>query len=332
MAVPRVTVGWVGLGSMGSGMAKNMVSRFGLTGPLLGHAALLHDVCAPTADKALALCAEAIRPRLPVPAQVTNSLDEIGRQCSVVVLCLPDSQAVWSCVQTLAPLLPVGALMIDTSTTGPATAKQAALLLRQHGAAFLDAPVTGAPARAAAGTLTVMAGGDETHLRFARPLLETFASKVLYMGATGNGQIAKAFNNCLYNVSCAATAEMLPLALRAGLPLEAFVEAVSTGTGQSFGFQQWAPRILQREFAAPKYGFPMESAFKDLETLAAVAKELGLETPPVVAAARQTYERALASGLGHEHKGAMVKVWEEQLQVTCTAADVVAGSGGDRST
>lgn len=113
---------------------------------------------------------------------------------------------------------------------------------------FLDAPVTGAPARAARAALTVMAGGDEARLEEARPLLATFAERVLHMGAVGNGQIAKAMNNCLYNVSCAAMAEMLPLAQRAGLPLEAFVEVVCTGTGQSFGFEQWAPLVLRREF------------------------------------------------------------------------------------
>eukprot|EP00931_Biecheleriopsis_adriatica_P071568 TRINITY_DN45444_c0_g1_i1.p1 TRINITY_DN45444_c0_g1~~TRINITY_DN45444_c0_g1_i1.p1 ORF type:complete len:185 (+),score=38.37 TRINITY_DN45444_c0_g1_i1:32-556(+) len=163
-----------------------------------------------------------------------------------------------------------------------------------------------------------MVGGCEERLEEVRPILETFASRVLYMGESGNGQLAKAMNNCLYNVSCAATAEMLPFAARAGLPLQAFVEAVSTGTGQSFGFQQWAPLILQREFEAPKHGFPMGSAFKDLETLSGEAAKLGLETPPVVAAARATYERALSLGLAKEHKGAMVKVWERDMGVVCS--------------
>merc|ERR1712045_888976 len=108
---------------------------------------------------------------------------------------------------------------------------------------------------------------------------------------------------------------------RAGLPLEAFVEEASTGTGQSFGFQQWAPRVLRREFEAPKYGYPMGAAFKDFETLAEVAHNLETETPSVIAAARKTYEQALSMDLGKEHKGAMVKVWESKLGTTCITSN-----------
>ncbi|OLP81356.1 2-(hydroxymethyl)glutarate dehydrogenase [Symbiodinium microadriaticum] len=199
--------------------------------------------------------------------------------------------------------------------------RQAAQQLGQRGVGFLDAPVTGAPARAAAGTLTSMVGGSEKHLEAARPFLGTFATKILHMGEVGNGQLAKALNNCLYNVSCAAMAEMLPFALRAGLPMPAFVDAVTSGTGQSFGFNQWAPLVLRREFEAPKHGFPMGAAFKDLETLVAAASAQGLPVPPVVAATLATYQRALAMGLGEEHKGAMVKVWEAQMGVRCSGTE-----------
>lgn len=163
-------------------------------------------------------------------------------------------------------------------------------------------------------------GGCEKRLEEARPVLSSFASKVLHMGATGNGQLAKALNNCLYNISCAAMAELLPFAARAQLPLEEFVEVVSSGTGQSFGFNQWAPRILKREFEAPKHGFPMGSAFKDFETLQEAFSNEGLEIPPVLAGALATYKEALTRGLADEHKGAMVKVWERKMDVTCSAA------------
>eukprot|EP00913_Durusdinium_trenchii_P025074 g23537.t1 len=146
-------------------------------------------------------------------------------------------------------------------------------------------------------------GGCKQNLEEARPVLETFTSKIVHMGASGNGQLAKAMNNCLYNISCAATAEMLSFAAKAELPLEEFMEVVSSGTGQSFGFDQWAPHILQRQFEAPKYGFPMGSAFKDFETLNAAVLQQGLDLPPVLAAAEATYREALAQGLGDQHKG-----------------------------
>lgn len=224
----------------------------------------------------------------------------------------------------MSPLMEGGSLVVDCSTTGPEVSQDVARELRSRSVDFLDAPVTGGPVRAASGTLTSMVGGDEASFKRATPILQSFSSKVLYMGTTGNGQLAKALNNCLYNVSVAAMAEMLPLASRAGLSLESFVEVVTTGTGQSFGFNQWAPHVLRREFEA-HHGYPMDAAFKDFETLAAVVKCLGVEAPPVARAARSTYERALAMGLGGQHKGAMVKVWEEHLGLECTPHEVNLG-------
>ena len=110
--------------------------------------------------------------------------------------------------------------------TRPEVSQDVARELRSRSVDFLDAPVTGGPVRAASGTLTSMVGGDEASFKRATPILQSFSSKVLYMGTTGNGQLAKALNNCLYNVSVAAMAEMLPLASRAGLSLESFVEVV----------------------------------------------------------------------------------------------------------
>eukprot|EP00446_Apocalathium_sp_SHHI-4_P062514 CAMPEP_0177417392 /NCGR_PEP_ID=MMETSP0368-20130122/68620_1 /TAXON_ID=447022 ORGANISM="Scrippsiella hangoei-like, Strain SHHI-4" /NCGR_SAMPLE_ID=MMETSP0368 /ASSEMBLY_ACC=CAM_ASM_000363 /LENGTH=282 /DNA_ID=CAMNT_0018886959 /DNA_START=8 /DNA_END=853 /DNA_ORIENTATION=- len=281
-----------------------MAARFG-AGALASHRALLHDI-RPGVAAALAA-------RHPQTASVATSLQQLARESDIVLFSLPHGQAVQSCVAAIVDHLREGSLVVDTSTTGPEVARAAAAALAARGVCFLDAPVTGAPARAAAGTLTVMAGGDEARLVEVRPVLGTFAELVVHMGAVGNGQIAKAMNNCLYNVGCAAMAEMLPLAKRAGLPLDAFSEVVSTGTGQSFAFNQWAPHVLRREFEAPKFGYPMGEAFKDLETLGAVADELGVELPPVVTAARGTYRRALEMGLQDEHKGAMVKVWEREL-------------------
>lgn len=312
------------MGSMGGPMASNTAARFG-SGALVAHRLLLMDLRAGVADELAA--------RYPRNVSAAASLEELAGVCDLIVLSLPDGQVVQETVAALAKHLEESKqmhrlpLVVDTSTTSPEVAREAAAKLdalagKASGidglrGGFLDAPVTGTPSRARTGTLTAMVGGEGRQVAQASLVLETFAERVLHMGAVGNGQIAKAMNNCLYNVSCAAMAEMLPLAARAGLPLETFVEAVSMGTGQSFGFGQWAPRVLSREFEAPAHGYPMGSAFKDLETLAAVASEHGLQTPPVVAAARGTYERALAMGLRQEHKGAMVKVFERELGVVC---------------
>eukprot|EP00434_Breviolum_minutum_P015097 symbB.v1.2.013310.t1/scaffold938.1/size150240/3 len=306
MAAARC-IGFVGLGNMGSGMAANLVMRTGRSINKEKPRFLLFDTCPEAAERVAA--------QNPKSTQLASSLDAVASECGLILLCLPDGAAVKHSIKAMVSKLPPGSLVVDNSTTSPETAREVSMLLAQQNVGFLDAPVTGAPQRAANGTLTVMVGGCEQRLKEARPVLETFASKILHMGASGNGQLAKALNNCLYNVSCAATAEMLSFAARAQLPLEEFVEVVSSGTGQSFGFNQWAPRILDREFEAPKYGFPMGAAFKDFETLQGAFTNEGLELPPVLTAALRTYQEALAlPGLAEEHKGAMVKVWEKKMK------------------
>ncbi|CAK9028357.1 Probable 3-hydroxyisobutyrate dehydrogenase [Durusdinium trenchii] len=162
-------------------------------------------------------------------------MEDLAAQCQLILLCLPDGVAVRDATEAMAPHLQPGSLVVDHSTTSPQVARNMEALLGQRGVRFLDAPVTGAPARAQKGTLTAMVGGCKQNLEEARPVLETFTSKIVHMGASGNGQLAKAMNNCLYNISCAATAEMLSFAAKAELPLEEFMEVVSSGTGQRVG-------------------------------------------------------------------------------------------------
>jgi 3-hydroxyisobutyrate dehydrogenase-like beta-hydroxyacid dehydrogenase len=163
--------------------------------------------------------------------------------------------------------------------------------------------------RAEAGTLAVMAGGDEEAFRKVQPLLRMIGERVTYVGGPGNGQLTKMINNVLFNISCAAMAEALPMAVRLGLDAEQVCAAVSAGSGQSFGFDFFSRLALRRDFTP---GYPMAAAYKDMAVLAEMADRHGIPAP-VASAARQTYERALRMGLGGENKGAMIKVWEEAL-------------------
>lgn len=169
--------------------------------------------------------------------------------------------------------------------------------------------------------MVCLVGGDAENLAAARPALETFAPQIVHVGSVGHGQLAKALNNALYNVSIAAMAEVLPLAQRAGLDVDALVKAVEVGSGRSFGFQRWARPVLERRFAAKdEGGYPMREAHKDLESVRCAAAGCGVEVPRVLAAAFETFEEAIALGAGEDHKGAMVKVWEQRLGVECRTA------------
>jgi 3-hydroxyisobutyrate dehydrogenase-like beta-hydroxyacid dehydrogenase len=265
-------------------------------------------------------------------ARVAFDLAEVARLCDRIVLCLPDGSAVSNALmgrRGLRDHLSPDALVIDCSTTDPAISRRAAARLPCR---FVDAPVSGERARAESGTLTSMVGASSKDFARAEAVLSGFASEVIHVGGPGCGQLAKAFNNALYNVSVAAMAEVLPLARRTGLDLEAFSRAVGSGTGQSFGFDKFSPLVLARTFEAPAHGYPMAAAFKDMETVAAAAAEAQLELR-LVDAARRTYEEALELKLGSQHKGAMVKVWERKLGVVaepgrgpCAAAAAAAAS------
>jgi 3-hydroxyisobutyrate dehydrogenase-like beta-hydroxyacid dehydrogenase len=136
-------------------------------------------------------------------------------------------------------------------------------------------------------------------------------SYVFYMGGSGNGQLAKIVNNTLFNISCAALAEMLPLAVKLGLSAEKICDAVNTGSGQSYGFDTFAPLILERDFEP---GYPMANARKDIDAIVEILEREGVRLP-VVSAAAHTFRAALERGLGNLNKGGMIHVWEEALGV-----------------
>ncbi|MFC6746804.1 NAD(P)-dependent oxidoreductase [Methylobacterium persicinum] len=144
------------------------------------------------------------------------------------------------------------------------------------GRRFLDAPVSGAPAGAEAGTLTVMCGGDADAFEAVRPLLDRFGATVLHMGPAGAGQLTKTVNNVLYDINIAALAEVLPMAVAMGLDPAQLGQVVTTGTSRSYASQYFVPRILRGEF---DQGYPLAKAYKDLVSAATVAAEHGFPSP-----------------------------------------------------
>jgi 3-hydroxyisobutyrate dehydrogenase-like beta-hydroxyacid dehydrogenase len=212
----------------------------------------------------------------------------------------------------VAERLAPGAVVVDLSTTTHADALRIGRALEAGGRAFLDAPVSGAPAGAEAGTLTVMCGGAPEVFARVRALLERFGSTVLHMGPPGAGQLTKTVNNVLYDIHIAALAEVLPMAVAMGLDPAQLGQVVTTGTSRSYASQYFVPRILRGEFDE---GYPMGKAYKDLVSAAAVAAENGFPLP-VTAAATATYQTALRQGHGDRDKGAMVLPFEALLGVT----------------
>jgi 3-hydroxyisobutyrate dehydrogenase-like beta-hydroxyacid dehydrogenase len=247
-------------------------------------------------------------------AKSATSPVQVGGQTNLVFLSLPNTQAVEEVIfgkEGLVQGAESGLIIIDCGTTSYLPTLDIEQRLKERGMGFADAPVSGMEARAQEGTLTIMFGGDEKILDRVRPVLDVIGNKLLHMGAVGSGQLTKLINQLLFNISCAAIAEVLPMAVKLGLDSEKVTGVVTTGTGRSFAAEFFAPLILEGRF---DQGYPLKAAYKDMVSAAEISVREGIPLP-LVHAATTTYQMALAQGLGDQDKGAMIKVFEKILGV-----------------
>lgn len=290
----RTMVGFVGLGQMGKPMALNLV-----------HADTDLHVASKVQDAYQELQAAG--------ATTAESLAGLA-DAQIVFLSLPGTAAVMEVLFDqggLASLLRPGAIVVDTSTMEHGATLDIHARLAAAGIKFLDAPVSGMQSRAEAGTLTVMCGGAEATFETVRPYLERMGNNVLYMGEAGSGQLTKLVNQLLFDINCAALAEILPMSRRMGLDPEKIASVINSGTGRSYASEFFLPRILTRHFDD---GYPLQAAYKDLVS----AAELGARhciPMPVLAAATATYQMSLLAGHGKSDKGAMTRFFEDLLAV-----------------
>ena len=248
-------------------------------------------------------------------ANAPQGLAEIGNRCKWIVFSLPDTSVVESVLfgtSGLKASLKSGHIIIDCSTTHPVFAQKAAAEPKREGIIFLDAPISGMASLVREGKLTIMVGGEEEAFQTVQPLLKAMGKTILYMGTSGAGQTTKILNNILFNISCAAMAEILSFAVKVGLDPEKFSSVVQESSGQSYGFDFFFPRIINNNFTD---GYPMEKAYKDMDALMELSNKYQIPLP-VFSGAMHTYKLALSLGLGDQDKGAMIKVWENIFGVT----------------
>ncbi len=246
-------------------------------------------------------------------AKATQDPAVVAR-AAIVFLCLPGTDAVRETLfgaQGIAPLMGKGQIVVDTSTSDYLETRVFAQRLGERGTGFIDAPVSGMEKRAIEGTLTAMCGGPAEVLETVRPYLSCMANSILHMGDAGSGQLAKLVNQLLFDINCAAIAEVLPMAVKLGIDPEKIGQIINSGTGRSYASEFFIPRILENNFGD---GYPLQHAYKDIDAGARVGATHGIPMP-VLAAASATYQMALRKGHGHLDKGAMILVFEELLGV-----------------
>jgi len=205
------------------------------------------------------------------------SIREAVNEADVLVTMLPDGGVVRDVVLEAMPSLREGSLVIDMSSADPAGSRALGRALAAHGIAMVDAPVSGAIAKAKDATLAIMVGGAKADLERARPILSRMGSDIFHCGALGAGHAVKALNNYLGAAGTLAGFEVLLVAKAFGLDPRPMLEAINASTGKNSTTERKIPQqVLTGAFAS---GFKLALMAKDLRIAADLARGVGLRTP-----------------------------------------------------
>jgi 3-hydroxyisobutyrate dehydrogenase len=295
--VTDANTGFVGLGAMGRGMARN-----------LHQAGMLRAVWNRTTTHSMEMAAE-----LGVLGASTPA--ELASHCDHVVICVSADDDVLQMIEALLPGLRPGALVIDCSTVSADTARTAAARLVVKGIDFVDAPVSGGVEGARDGTLAVMAGGTPAAFSRALPVLQAMGRTVAHFGPSGAGQAAKATNQIMCAGVIQAVAEAMAFAKAQGLPLAQLIETLGKGAGSSWYFVNRAPNIVRDAFPA---GFRVRLHEKDLRICHDMAARLGVELP-IVEATLAHYHELIAQGHGDEDISVLFRLKDALFEAANTS-------------
>ena len=274
----KFSIGYVGAGLMGGPMVKRLTS--------LGWKVRAYDI---------------------VPARsMLASAAEAAQGADVVLLNLPTNDAVEDVVSKLIPALRAGQLVVDFSTIPvDACRAHAARVLKATGCRWVDAPVSGGPPAVEAGTLTVMAGGQEEDLQKLAPLMRDIAGRCTHMGPVGAGLAAKMINQLIVGVGTAMLGEAEALCEKAGIDAARIPECLGGGYADSNVLKAYWPRMVQRDFAPRGY---VRQLLKDLEMVRGWAEQLQSRTP-VLESALQAYRELKKLGHSELDTSAVVKLY-----------------------
>ena len=288
-------IGFVGLGKMGRPMAEHLLRA--------GHRVHVHNRSRGVVDELAAQGA--------VPA---DNPREVAERAEIVMTCLtntPSVEEVYFGPTGLFEAARAGQIFVDHSTVGLDTTRQCAEGARARGADFLDAPVSGGPAGAQGGTLTIMVGGDPATFERALPVFQAFGKNIRLCGPTAAGSAIKLVNQLLVAINTAGVAEALVFGLKAGADPQTILEVVGTGFGGSRMLERNVPLVLDRNFKA---GTAVSLILKDLSLINELAGKLG--TPLEMGArAREVFERAAGAGLGDDDMAGLLRPYEQKAGV-----------------
>lgn len=290
------TVGFIGLGTMGGPMARNVLRK--------GYAVRGFD-----------LSSAALEKLKEAGGTIAGSPKEAAQRADVLITMLPDGPDVERAIlgeDGAVHGLKSGTVVIDMSTIDPAYTRRIGKVLAERGVAMVDSPVGKTADHAVAGTLTLIVGGDRKVVEKVRPVLDCMGTDFFYCGGLGMGEAMKLANNFLANTILSATAEALVMGVRAGLSVETMMSVMKTTMAWNNQLGVSLPKkALADDFSL---GFMVRLAEKDHRLAVQMAKALGVETP-VGSAAFDVLKQASGNGLADLDVSAVLRLREDQAGV-----------------
>jgi 3-hydroxyisobutyrate dehydrogenase-like beta-hydroxyacid dehydrogenase len=291
MTDPRPRLGFIGLGLMGQAFTRRLTgSGYRVTG---------YDI---VADRVAEAGGHGVLP--------AGSPREVAAASDIVLACVTTTHALEEVVSGpdgIAAAAGPARVLVDHSTTAvDATRAMAALLRDRAGMGWVDAPVSGGPGAAEAGTLAVMAGGTDDDVARIRPVMETVSATFTVFGPVGAGQVAKMVNQILVLNNYAVLAEALALAEAGGIDARKIPEALASGFAGSNLLKAMFPRMIARDFVPQGYA---RQILKDLDALHDLARDLKTPTP-MSSQAASLYRLLVSKGHGELDGIAILKLYD----------------------
>ena len=287
-------IGFVGVGLMGHGIAKNLIAKgYPVTLRLHRNRAVADDL-------------------LKAGAKEAGSYKALAQGSDIVILCVtgaPQVEEVMLGDDGIASGARKGLIVIDTSTSEPATTQRMRELLAEKGVRFVDAPLARTPVEAEQGRLNIMVGADDATFAELKPVLSAFCENIIHAGPAGHGIILKLINNFIAQAICTATAEACAAAAKSGLSIRKLHEVISAGAVNSGLFQMLVGKMLESgDLSGLK--FTLTNAAKDLRYYTHFTESMML--PSIVGeAVHQSLVTANALGFGDKYVPSLIEAQEK---------------------